>query len=94
MKQIDAFVPKEIYDDFVKKHKTHKGALDYLSIALEHRITAQRYLINRDLITQVNHIKINIPIKEHLVPYLNEYCLIKGITKQELLVKIMLKRRV
>jgi hypothetical protein len=94
MKQIDVFIPKELYDDFIQKHKSNKAAIDYLTIALENRITAQRYLIKRDLITQLNHTKITIPIKEHLVPYLNEYCLIKGITKQDLINKIMQKRRI
>jgi hypothetical protein len=94
MKSIDAYIPKDVYDEFVAEHSNAKKAIDFLSIILENRIRSERFLISRDLIKQVDHQKISIPIKEHLVPYLNEYCVIKGITKQELIVKLIKRKRI
>jgi hypothetical protein len=94
MKSIDAYIPKEVYDEFIAQHSNSKKALDYLSIILENRIRSERFLITRDLIKQVDHQKISIPVKDHLMPYLNEYCVIKGITKQELVVKLIKRKRI
>lgn len=89
MKTIDVFVPKEDYEAFVSNYENAKVAIDSLSVAVKNRIIANRKLLKRDLIKLKDHQKISIPIQDHLLPYVNEYCVMKGLSKQELIVKIM-----
>ena len=62
--------------------------------AVENRIKSHRSLLSRDLINRKDRIKITIPIHDHLVPYLNEYCIIKGITRTEFITKVLKGRNI
>ena len=94
MKTIDVFVPVEDYNEFVSRFENTKVALDALTIAVENRVRSHRSLLRRDLINTENRIKINIPVKDHLMPYLNEYCVMKGITRTEFITKILKGRNI
>ncbi len=94
MKKIDVFVPLDDYQEFVERFESTKVALDSLTIAVEDRVRSHRSLLQRDLIDSRKRIKITIPIKDHLVPYMNEYCIIKGITRAEFITKILKGRNI
>lgn len=94
MKTIDVFVPLEDFQEFVERFETTKIALDALSVAVEGRVRSHRSLLKRDLINNKNRIKITIPVKEYLMPYLDEYCIIKGITRQEFITKVLKGRNI
>ena len=94
MKKIDLFVPLEDYKNYISRFENAKVAIDSLSIAVENRIKSHRSLLSRDLINRKDRIKITIPIHDHLVPYLNEYCIIKGITRTEFITKVLKGRNI
>lgn len=89
MKTIDIQIPKPELEEFYAKYNSKQVAMNYLSVALENRIRSSRKTIARDLENNPQHVTISIPIQDFLLPYINEYCIVKGITKQELIIKIM-----
>lgn len=89
MRTIEIDIPEQELEEFYAKHNSPKEAMDYLCVALENRIRTSRKLLARDLENKPNKVTISIPIRDFLLPYINEYCIIKGITKQELIIKIM-----
>lgn len=93
-KKIDLFVPVQDYDEFVSRFDSTKTALDALTLAVENRIRSHRSLLSRDLINRKDRVKITIPIKEYLFPYLDEYCVIKGLTRTEFITKILKGRNI
>jgi hypothetical protein len=94
MKTIDVFIPREDYQEFVERFESAKVALDALSVAVENRVRSHRSLLKRDLIQHKERIKLTIPIKDYLMPYLDEYCIIKGITRQEFITKVLKGRNI
>jgi hypothetical protein len=94
MKTIDIFVPIEDYQEFVSRYENTKIALDSLSVAVENRVKSHRSLLKRNLVDSKESIKISIPVKEYLIPYLNEYCVMKGITKAEFISKVLKGRNI
>lgn len=94
MKTIEIFVPVEDYQEFVSRFDSAKIALDALSVAVENRVRSHRSLLKRNLIENKSRIKIIIPVKEHLMPYLNEYCVMKGITQTEFITKVLKGRNI
>jgi hypothetical protein len=94
MEKIDIFVPIEDYNEFVSRFDNAKVAIDALTIAVENRVRSHRSLLNRDLINCKDRIKITIPVKEHLMPYLNEYCVMKGLTRTEFITKVLKRRNI
>jgi hypothetical protein len=94
MINLDVFIPKKDFDKFVSKYENQKTAIDSLSIGLEKRIRTNRLLMNANALSGQEHEKVTIPIKDFLLPFVNEYCILKGVTKQELIVKIMKGKRI
>jgi hypothetical protein len=94
MEKIDIFVPMEDYNEFVSRFDNAKVAIDALTIAVENRVRSHRSLLNRDLISRKDRIKITIPVKDYLMPYLNEYCVMKGLTRTEFITKILKRRNI
>jgi hypothetical protein len=89
MRTIEIYIPKAELEEFYAKHDDQKTAMNYLSVSLENRIRTNRKLLARDLENNPQHVMVSIPIRDFMLPYINEYCIIKGISKQELIVKIM-----
>jgi hypothetical protein len=94
MKTIDVFVPVEDYQEFVSRFDSSKIALDALAVAVENRVKSHRSLLLRNLIKEKNSVKITIPVKDYLMPYLNEYCVMKGITRAEFITKVLKGRNI
>jgi hypothetical protein len=89
MKTIDVFVPVQDYQEFIARFESAKIALDALSVAVENRVRSHRSLLERDLIKHKERIKLTIPVKDHLMPYLDEYCIMKSMSKQEFITKVL-----
>lgn len=89
MRTIIYQIPKKKYSEYVEFLGSQKRFIDIISLRLEHHARQEKKnLFYRD--TQ-EMITMHIPIDDKLYPILNEYCIQRGLSKTEVIDKIVSK---
>lgn len=91
MKTIDVHIPLEAYDRLLAKFGSRKRIEDVFSVRLEDKIKRELYLLRirgKDILHKQ---KLTIYIDDSLYPYLNEFCIHRSQSKQEVVIKMINK---
>ena len=85
-------MPKSKFDDYIDKVGSQKELINLISLRIEQLLRQEKtYLAKRDAQEMVN---LPIPINDNLYPILLEYCIHRGITKNELINKILYTNKI
>lgn len=87
MKMITYQIPKTKYERYLKQTGSKKLLIDYLSHKIDDTIRAEAFRMKHRV--DEEKVTLLIPVEESLFPILLEYCLNNGLSKTELINKIL-----
>jgi hypothetical protein len=80
-------IPKSKYQEYIQDLGSQKALVDIISLRIEQLLRQERtHLKHRETQEMVN---LHIPISDALYPIVNEYCIQRGLSKKELINKIL-----
>ena len=80
-------IPESAYLAYCDKFKTEQDAINTLEFRIEHTLRRQRRLIYNKVTPRRR--KLTIGINPHLIPILESYCAIKGLSMNDFVILIM-----
>lgn len=87
MKMITYQIPKKKYEYLMENLGSQKAIVDYVSLKLDDKVRSEAFKMkHRD---NDERKTLLIPVEESLFPLLLEYCLHRGLSKTELINKLL-----